>query len=110
MIAATLLLLGLSAQPAPAPPSFTARCATCHGDDARGTAKAPGLVMNARVATQSVEQLRAYLERGNPGAGMPAFPDLPAEDLLVLARYLRRVNVETIIPPPAAGPARTAAE
>jgi alcohol dehydrogenase (cytochrome c) len=103
MIAATLILLGLSAQPAPAPPPFTERCATCHGDEARGTARAPGLVMNPRVAAQSVEQLRGYLERGNPGAGMPAFPDVSADDLLVLARYLRRINVETILPPPAAG-------
>src|SRR6187399_1028234 len=107
MIAPTLLLLGLSAQPAPAPPVFTARCATCHGDDARGTARGPGLVMNPRVATQSAEQLRGYLERGNPGAGMPAFADVPADDLQVLARYLRRINVETVLPPPAAGPART---
>lgn len=53
--------------------------------------------MNPRVAAQSVEQLRAYLQRGNPGAGMPAFADLPADDLLALARYLRRINVETII-------------
>ena len=109
MIAPTLLLLALSAQPAPPPPPFTARCATCHGDEARGTARAPGLVMNPRVAVQSVEQLRAYLQRGNPGAGMPAFADLPADDLLALARYLRRINVETIIPPPAAAPARTVA-
>ena len=33
--------------------------------------------MNSRVAAQSVEQLREYLQRGNPGAGMPAFTDLP---------------------------------
>ena len=65
--------------------------------------------MNPRVAVQSAEQLRAYLQRGNPGAGMPAFADLPAEDLLALARYLRRINVETIIPPPAAAPQRTVA-
>jgi len=109
MIAATLVLLGLSAQPAPAPPPFIARCAMCHGDEARGTAKAPGLAMNPRVAAQSVEELRAYLERGNPGAAMPAFPDVPADDLLALARYLRRINQETILPPPAAEPARTAA-
>jgi PQQ-dependent dehydrogenase (methanol/ethanol family) len=109
MIAQTILLLGLSTQPAPAPPPFAALCATCHGEDARGTARAPGLVMNPRVATQSADQLRAYLERGNPGAGMPPFPDAPADDLLVLARYLRRINVETIIPPPAAAPARTVA-
>ena len=66
--------------------------------------------MNPRVAAQSVEQLRAYLQRGNPGAGMPAFADLPARTTCsALARYLRRINVETIIPPPAAGLARTVA-
>ena len=64
--------------------------------------------MNPRVAAQTVEQLRAYLERGNPGAGMPAFADLPAADLLALARHLRRLNVETILaPPPDASAART---
>src|SRR5689334_17747945 len=99
MIVPTLLLLAVTAQPAPPPAPFTARCAACHGDDARGTARGPGLVMNPRVAVQSSEQLRAYLQRGNPGAGMPAFADLPDEDLLALARYLRRINVETIIPP-----------
>ena len=104
-----LALSALSAQPAPPPPPFIARCATCHGDEARGTARGPGLVMNPRVAAQSVEQLRDYLQRGNPGAGMPAFADLPADDLLALARYLRRINVDTIIPPPADGPARTVA-
>jgi hypothetical protein len=53
--------------------------------------------MNPRVAAQSVEQLRAYLQRGNPCAGMPALADLPVDDLLALARDLRRINVETII-------------
>ena len=106
MIAAILLLLAVTTQPAPPPPLFTARCATCHGDEAGGTARGPGLVMNPRVAVQSIEQLRGYLGRGNPAAGMPAFADLAADDLLALARYLRRINVETIIPPPPAGPAR----
>ena len=76
--------------------------------DARGTAQAPGLVMNPRVAVLSVDQLRAYLERGNPGAGMPAFAGLPADELLALAHYLRRINQETVIPPPPA-PARAIA-
>jgi PQQ-dependent dehydrogenase (methanol/ethanol family) len=78
---------------------FTNRCSACHGEDARGTAKGPGLAMNPRVAAQSAEQLRAYLEGGNPGAGMPSFGDLPGEDLTALARYLRRINVETIVAP-----------
>ncbi|MCZ2149922.1 MAG: PQQ-binding-like beta-propeller repeat protein [Bryobacterales bacterium] len=78
---------------------FRERCASCHGEEARGSAKGPGLAMNPRVARQSVEQLRAYLERGNAGAGMPSFSDLPPADLLTLARYLRRINVETIAGP-----------
>ncbi|MDE3164226.1 MAG: PQQ-binding-like beta-propeller repeat protein [Acidobacteriota bacterium] len=95
---ALLLLLSphLSAQQ-----PFASHCAGCHGEDARGSAKAPGLAANPRVAAQSVDQLRAYLERGDPGAGMPSFSDLPAADLLTLARYLRRLNNETILPPPA---------
>lgn len=58
--------------------------------------------MNPRVAAQSVEQLRDYLRLGNPGAGMPPFADLPAADLLTLARYLRHLNANTILHPVAA--------
>ncbi len=97
-----LLLLALVPQRALAQQPFVTHCAPCHGEDGRGTARGPGLAMNPRVAEQTVEQLRAYLERGNPAAGMPAFADLPAADLLALARYLRRINVETILPPPPA--------
>jgi cytochrome c553 len=86
---------------------FASRCAACHGEDARGTAQGPGLAMNPRVAEQSADQLRAYLERGNAAAGMPSFADLPAADLVSLARYLLRINVETMTGPvTAAGPAR----
>lgn len=103
VIGAILALAGLatlSAQPAPAPPPFIASCATCHGDEGRGTARGPGLALNPRVAVQSAEQLRDSLQRGNPGAGMPAFADMPADDLVTVVRYLRRINVETIVPPP----------
>jgi len=55
--------------------------------------------MNARVAEQSPEQLRAYLERGNTAAGMPSFGDLPAGDRTALANYLRRLNADTILAP-----------
>ena len=101
-----LLLLLAARQLYPQQP-FASHCASCHGEDGRGTAKGPGLAMNPRVAEQSLEQLRAYLERGNAGAGMPSFAELPAADLLALARYLRRINVETIVGPvTAADPAR----
>ena len=101
MIRFALLVL-LSAQQLFPQQLFADRCAACHGEDARGTAKGPGLAMNPRVAEQSAEQLRAYLERGNTGAGMPSFADLPADDLVSLAKYLRRINVETIAGPVAA--------
>src|SRR5580658_9574060 len=81
---------------------FASRCAACHGEDARGTAHGPGLAMNPRVAEQSEEQLRAYLVRGNPGAGMPSFSDLAADDLMSLAKYLRRINNDTFAGPVAA--------
>jgi glucose dehydrogenase len=94
----TLLFL-LSAVPLLPQQLFARHCATCHGEDARGTAQGPGLAMNPRVAEQSEEQLRAYLKRGNAGAGMPSFSDLSANDLLSLAKYLRQINAETIASP-----------
>ncbi len=75
---------------------FDQHCAACHGTDARGTAKGPGLAANPRVAEQSAEQLRAFLEHGNVGAGMPSFADLPAKDLTALANYLRVLNMGTV--------------
>src|SRR5580704_6255089 len=102
MIVIVLLLL-LSAQQLLVEQLFTDHCAACHGEDARGTAQGPGLAMNPRVAEQSEDQLRAYLKRGNAGAGMPSFSDLPANDLSSLAKYLRQINSETI-----AGPADSA--
>ncbi|HEY2014884.1 MAG TPA: PQQ-binding-like beta-propeller repeat protein [Bryobacteraceae bacterium] len=88
----------MTAEPLHPQQLFTERCAACHGEDAHGTAKAPGLALNPRVAAQSVEQLRAYLERGNAGAGMPSFADLKPGELASLAKYLRTLNVETIVP------------
>ena len=74
------------------PELFHRHCASCHGDDARGTAKGPGLVANPRVAAQSTEELRSFIERGNPAAGMPAFADLSSADLISLTNYLRTLN------------------
>jgi len=90
----------------PAQQPFATRCAGCHGEDARGGAQAPGLANNPRVAAQSLDELRAYLEHGNPAAGMPSFRELSAADLTTLARYLKRINNDTILTPIAASPAR----
>ena len=85
---------------------FQKNCAGCHGEDARGTAKAPGLAMNERVAEQSTEQLSTFLERGNIAFGMPSFSDLSASDRAALVRYLRRLNAGIIIRPVAPSPTR----
>ena len=76
---------------------FLTNCAGCHGDDARGTGKAPGLAMNPRVAEQTTPQLRAYLEHGNIAAGMPSFAGLSSADSIALVKYLHSLNVETIV-------------
>jgi PQQ-dependent dehydrogenase (methanol/ethanol family) len=94
-----IVLLVLSALPLLSQQVFAERCAGCHGEEARGTAQAPGLAMNPRVAEQSEEQLRGYLEHGNPGAGMPAFSELSAAELASLTRYLRSINANTILTP-----------
>ena len=104
-----IILLLLSVPQLLSQPLFVTHCGACHGEDARGTAKGPGLAMNPRVAAQSVDQLRAYLARGNAGAGMPSFSDLPASDLTSLAEYLRGINSETILGPVAMEPARKTA-
>jgi PQQ-dependent dehydrogenase (methanol/ethanol family) len=78
---------------------FDTNCAGCHGSDGQGTPKGPALTLNQRVAEQSPEQLSAYLMSGNIAAGMPSFSDLTADDRSALARYLRRLNAETILPP-----------
>lgn len=96
---AIIALFILPAYVAAAQQSFATRCAPCHGADARGTAQGPGLAANPRVAQQSLDQLRDYLEHGNPAAGMPSFSDVPAAELVALARYLRRINADTITGP-----------
>ena len=94
-----LLLSTLPSNSQQSPGLFARNCASCHGDNARGTAKAPGLEMNSRVAEQSVDQLSSFLERGNVAAGMPSFADLPAADRRALANYLLGLNVGLVIRP-----------
>jgi PQQ-dependent dehydrogenase (methanol/ethanol family) len=63
--------------------------------------------MNPRVAEQSADQLKAYLQHGNPDAGMPSFSSLPAPDLTKLAGFLKHINNDMIVmPPPPKQPAR----
>src|ERR1700729_2591928 len=72
--------------------TFQSRCAGCHGSDARGGGKGPGLAANSRLAKQTREQLRAVIQRGFPDSGMPPF-DLPPADPDAVAGYIHDLNV-----------------
>ena len=98
-MALVLAAAGAAAQDSPQPDAFATHCAGCHGADAGGTAKAPTLAMNPRVAEQSAEQLRDYLEHGNPNAGMPSFADLTPDEMASVTRFLQRINANTILRP-----------
>jgi PQQ-dependent dehydrogenase (methanol/ethanol family) len=78
---------------------FNTHCVGCHGQNGRGTAKGPGLAMNPRVAEQSVEQLSAFLDRGNLAAGMPSFSDLSSNYRAALAQYLLHLNAGIVVRP-----------
>ena len=70
---------------------FRERCASCHGDDGRGTAKAPDLTQSA-VQTQSDGALFWKISTGNTRSGMPTFSFLPEPQrwqLVLTVRSLR---------------------
>jgi PQQ-dependent dehydrogenase (methanol/ethanol family) len=70
---------------------YAQRCAGCHGADARGTDKAPGLVGNRRLRDRSDQEIRDLIRKGVPASGMPAF-DLPPQELDPLAALVRSLN------------------
>ena len=78
---------------------FREQCAGCHGNDARGTAKAPGLAGSPRLSGNTVQQVRDTIERGFPDSGMPAF-NLPSADLDAVAAYVHALNFGTTVAPP----------
>jgi PQQ-dependent dehydrogenase (methanol/ethanol family) len=85
-------LLSVPLLPAASGPQVFARhCAGCHGSDARGSGKAPGLAANPRLAGRSEDDLRGVIQRGFPASGMPPF-DLPAAELDAVARYVHEIN------------------
>jgi PQQ-dependent dehydrogenase (methanol/ethanol family) len=97
---ATLALFPTALRAADGNKLFRERCAECHGVDARGSGKGPGLAGNPRLSGQSVEQLREVVQRGFPSSGMPAF-DLPSEELDALASYVHGLNAGVTVGPAA---------
>jgi mono/diheme cytochrome c family protein len=92
--------LGLGAPPDPAAAArgekiYTANCAFCHGEKARG-ASAPNLVRSAIVLhDEKGETIGALVSKGVPEKGMPAFAALTEGQLYDVAQYLH-MQVELV--------------
>lgn len=67
---------------------FHERCATCHGDDARGSKKGPDLTA-ADVQAQSDGALFWKITQGNTRGGMPSFSFLPEPQRWQLVLHVR---------------------
>jgi putative heme-binding domain-containing protein len=70
---------------------YDAQCEACHGEDARGSDRAPALANSRRLRSRTTAQIRQTINKGNLDAGMPKF-DLPAPQLDALASYVRALN------------------
>jgi mono/diheme cytochrome c family protein len=70
---------------------FQHRCATCHGDEGRGTPKAPDLC-GPDVLAQTDGQLYWKISTGNTHAGMPAFSFLPTPQRWQLVLEVRAMG------------------
>jgi PQQ-dependent dehydrogenase (methanol/ethanol family) len=79
----------------PPPPQFIQTCALCHGNDARGTDRAPNLANAADLRALGVSAIVDILQKGK--GRMPALP-LPPADLQVLASYVRALNTTAMAP------------
>jgi cytochrome c oxidase cbb3-type subunit III len=98
--AATRAFLGLGTAPdkeaaARAAPVYQQNCSFCHGPQGRG-ATGPSLVTSDVVlADDHGEHLAAFLKKGRPEKGMPAFSQLTDQQLVDLAEFLH-LQVEEV--------------
>jgi len=69
-------------------PFYKQNCATCHGENARGS-QGPNLVRSVVVLhDEKGEELGPLIKSGRPQSGMPGFPTLTQEDLYNISQYL----------------------
>ena len=69
-------------------------CAVCHGGDGSGTDRAPGLLNNRRLRSQSEADIAAIVKNGRNN--MPSFAALPGEQIQSLAHYVHSLNAAAI--------------
>lgn len=70
------------------PIAYRKYCAACHGDSATGTDRGPNLIDTRSLRAATEQSIRNLIAKGTQG-GMPAFGNLPAADLDLLARTVR---------------------
>ncbi|MFL6550161.1 MAG: PQQ-binding-like beta-propeller repeat protein [Povalibacter sp.] len=78
----------------PQPEMFGTVCAVCHGGDGSGTDRAPGLLNNRRLRTQSEGDIAGIIRNGRNN--MPSFAGLPDEQIQALAAYVHSLNASAI--------------
>ena len=81
--------------PPPPPAQFQQICALCHGNDARGTDRAPALISTPDLHKVSAGAIADIIQKGK--GRMPALP-LPSSDVQVLAAYVVALNVTAMAP------------
>ena len=70
-------------------PLYKQNCGTCHGEDARGS-QGPNLVRSVVVLhDEKDEEIGAVIKKGRPQAGMPAFPQLSADEIHDISQFLK---------------------
>lgn len=87
-------------QPPPPPPPpllFQQVCSLCHGNDARGSDRAPALARAPDLHGASIEAIIEIIQKGR--GKMPAFL-LPDADLRGLAAYVQAINATAMAPMP----------
>ncbi|HEY3836589.1 MAG TPA: c-type cytochrome [Bryobacteraceae bacterium] len=92
--AGTREFLGLGSAPDPAEakkgePLYKQNCATCHGEDARGS-QGPNLVRSIVVLhDEKDEEIGPIIKTGRPQGGMPGFPQLSQAQIHSIAQFLK---------------------
>lgn len=75
---------------------FSQNCASCHGAEGRGDGKVATSLMpapsNLRIKKLSTSRISFVLENGVYGTAMPAWRDLPHDDLVSLAAYVSSLS------------------
>jgi len=79
-----------------APRAFAQTCSLCHGNDARGTDRAPTLINPDHFKAVSDADLQSIIEKGK--GKMPGFP-VPSEQLIVLTSFIRGINSTASVTP-----------